>query len=259
LAYLAWDDRDVKKAVEYFAKAYALGDHSPELLWDYGRLAVGVKPLDSVRVLGELLKLEPDNLDARIELASAQAEARQPREALVTLSTIKQIDAEHGQPLFWAMARAQLQLGQLGEARASALRLQSVAVTKDYRDRAAEILAYLDQQERQARAPSGRGTAAAKPAAVKPAPSAQTSSLAEVQGRIVEMDCSGVPSVVVETNRGRKTYVLEPNRYSITGNLPPGQGMRCGPQDAPPPVRIRYDVLPADARGDGVVRELHFQ
>jgi len=251
LAYLALDGGDIKKALENFAKAYALGDHSPGLLWDYGRYAEGEKPEDSLRLLGELLKLEPDNLDARIELAYVQAFAGKPRESLATIGTIKQIDAEHGQKLFFAMARAQLQLGQAAEARASALRLQSVALTKDFRDRAAEILSYLDAQEQQARARSGRGAAApAKPTG---------NSLAEVQGRIVMMDCSGVPSVVVETSRGQKIYVLEPNRYAITGNLPPGQGMRCGPQDSPPAVSIRYEVLPADGRGDGAVRELHFQ
>ena len=253
LAYLAWKNQNVKQAIEYFAKAYALGDHSPELLWDYGRLALREKPQESVRVLGELLKLEPDNLNARIELASAQTSARQPREALVTLSTIKSIDAEHGQGLFYTMAVAQVQLGQFAEARASTTRLQSVALSKEYRDRAAELLTYLDEQER--RTPSGRAAAAAK----TPAAGAQTRSLTQVDGRIVEMNCDGMPSVVIETGRGRKTYVLEPSRYAVTGNVPGGQGLRCGPQDSPPLVRILYEVLPADARGDGAVRELRFQ
>ena len=246
LAYLALRDRDTKRALEYFSKAYSLGDRSPKLLWDYGRLAERERPQDSMRVLGDLVRIEPDNLDARIELASMQMNARLAREALATVKPIRQLDPERGQRLFSVMAAAQIQLGQLAEARASVTRLQSIASSQQFKDYAAELLRYLDQVERPA-----------QPAQRSAVP--QGAARAEVQGRIVAMECDEVPRMIVETNQGRKTFVVEPKRFVVTGKEPTAQGVACGPQRTPIPIRLRYEPVPAGVRGDGVVREVHFQ
>ena len=46
LGYLAWRGNQIAEAVEAFGKAYELGDRSPRLLWDYGRLAEREHPED---------------------------------------------------------------------------------------------------------------------------------------------------------------------------------------------------------------------
>lgn len=279
LGYLALRDRDTKQALEHFSKAYELGDHSPKLLWDYGRLAERERPQDSLRALSELVKLEPDNLDARIELGGVHMNARQAVEALETIKPVTKVTAQQAQRMFYIMAAAQLQLGDRAEARATATRLQSIALSQEYKDRAADMLRYLDQTDRLAQ--SGQRLAppqlsdpqavqssgeAGRPVTLRrredlgrPEP-AQAPTQTAVQGRIVTMECGEAPRMVVETEQGRKTFVArEPNRIVVTGQQPTTEGIRCGPQQTPIPVRILYDPMPAGAAGDGVVREMHFQ
>jgi hypothetical protein len=68
-----------------------------------------------------------------------------------------------------------------------------------------------------------------------------------------------MPAIVLQTSQGRYKLVLEPQRYAVTGKQPEGRGLQCGPQDVQPSVKVLFEVIPNDARGDGAVRELRFQ
>ena len=88
LGYLAWRRNQIAEAVEAFGKAYELGDHSPKLLWDFGRLAERERPDDAINALTDLVKQEPERLDVRMELAALNLNARRPGGALSILADV---------------------------------------------------------------------------------------------------------------------------------------------------------------------------
>jgi len=281
LGYLALQERNTKLAIEHFSKAYELGDHSPKLLWDYGRLAERERPQDSLRALSELVTLEPGNVDARLALASVQMNQRQAGPALTSLQPITSVSVAQAQWLFALSAAAQLQLGDRVGARKAAERLQEIATSEEFKQRAASLLGYLDRADLQAQA----GQAVAPPQFSNPSPpladgtderptlrrredvaeratssASQDATRLEAKGQIIQMDCGDQPRFAVETDQGRKTLVAaEPNRIVVSGNQPTTEGIRCGPQSSPVPVRIRFDPPPPGMEGDGVVREIHFE
>lgn len=278
LAYLAWRDQDQKQAVELFAKAYELGDHNPKLLWAFGRLAERDRPEDALRALEELVKLEPGNVDARIEVAAVQMNARQPAQALATLKPITNVTPQQAQRLFDIIASAQIQTGDRAGARATATRLASEAKDQRFKDRAAEMLRYLDQADsrqnvvpapqRAQTAPELQGAApeqrpglvarAPTPASPPPQPTVPAAERPSVQGRIVAMNCNETPTLIVETDQGNRTFALEPNKTVVLGAETGALNLRCGRLPTPMPVRIFYDPAPAGVAVAGVVREMHF-
>jgi tetratricopeptide (TPR) repeat protein len=143
LAYLAWRQQKMPEAVEDFAQAYTLGDHSSRLLWDYGRLAENGHAEDSVKVLTELLALEPDNIDARIELASGHMGARRPAQALVVLRPVDHVTPEQAPRFFYIMGFAQMQTGDLEAARVTAKKVAEYARTPQEHAQAEQLQNYL--------------------------------------------------------------------------------------------------------------------
>ncbi len=141
LAYLAWQREKMPEAVEDFAQAYALGDHSSRLLWDYGRLALNGHADDAVIVLSELVALEPENTDARIELASGHMGARHPVQALLALQSVTKVTPEQAPRLFYIMGFAQMQTNDLEGARATAKTLAQYARTPQERAQLEQYLA----------------------------------------------------------------------------------------------------------------------
>jgi hypothetical protein len=80
-----------------------------------------------------------------------------------------------------------------------------------------------------------------------------------VEGRIVAMECGETPTLILETEQGRKAFpFLQPNGIAMTGRLPL-EGLPCGLRKNPLSVRIGYDPMPEGVAGDGVVREIRFQ
>ena len=281
LGYLAWRAGDTKLALDQFAKAYELGDHSRKLLADYGRLAERDRPQEALRVLTELLRLQPDDLDSRIELAFAQMNASQAKEALVTIKDVTKVNVQQAQRLFYVVAEAQLRLGDRVEARTTATRLQQVASEQGYKDRAADMLRYLDRADLAAQAgqrlvappvadPDGLPAEEEAPRPVtllrredRARPGVDSAAVAAarpvVEGRLVIMECGEFPRMTLETDQGRKTFVaLDPNRIVVTGDQPTAQGIPCGAQQKPITIRIHYDAMPEGVAGDGVVREMNF-
>jgi Tfp pilus assembly protein PilF len=116
LAYLDWQEGKSSLATEGFSKAYALGDHSNRMLWDYGRLAQSSRPLESAKVLKELAVLEPNRVEVRIELAWSQYFAGQLNDASMTLHGITIETAEQAPRFFSALANVQLGLGDRAAA-----------------------------------------------------------------------------------------------------------------------------------------------
>jgi len=111
LAYLDLRERKTANAFDNFTHAYSLGSRTSRLLWDYGRMAQGSRPDDSVKALAELATMEPARVDVRIELAWSQYNAKKFDEALKTLNGITIENLDQAPRFFSALALTQLATG----------------------------------------------------------------------------------------------------------------------------------------------------
>ena len=93
LGYIAWNAGDSARAVKDFGAAFELGDRNPQMLWDYGRLAANPDPANATTALTALLELQPARVDVRLELAGIQLRGHKGKEALETLSAIRNATA----------------------------------------------------------------------------------------------------------------------------------------------------------------------
>jgi hypothetical protein len=249
LGYLAWHGRNNNEAVKDFGKAFELGDRDPMMLWDYGRMLRGRDQTEAIRVLSELVTLEPSRNDARMELAADQLTAKEPAAALETLRPVKKVTAEEAPRLFGIMAHAQLDLQQWKDAKDTAERLQKVARTDEDKFQAERILTYLGARETGAALPQMTDTG--RPMLQRREPVSLRKSIA---GSFVLFDCSGkAPRVVIETEEGKKVFLIDdPNKV-----LGATTELTCGPQNKD---RVRVDYDPADEKGvDGLVRGIRVE
>ena len=149
LGYIAWYGNDREVAAENFAKAYELGARSPKLLWDYGRVSEGISAQNAARAFSELLKLEPDNSEARLELAAMQMNLRQFAAALDTVRGLQSVSTnEQRDRALNIRANAAMQVGDRVEARKIAGELKRLTENPDFASRADAMLRYLDQTEK---------------------------------------------------------------------------------------------------------------
>lgn len=267
LGYIAWRERSQEEAVASFAQAYELGARSPKFLWDFGRLAQRSRPTEAAAAFTELLKLEPKNSDARLELAAMQLSQRQYAQALATVQGITSVtSAEQRDRTLFIRASAALQAGDRAEARKIAQELKRLTSAPEIADRANDMLRYLDQTEGQ------RTIVGQAPVIVPPEPvEARLASpvtrqdlemiLQDVRGSLAEMNCtSNPPSMVLETGGERMTFlVLAADRLIVTGRQPGKTQLSCGAQTPPIPVRLQFTVAPEDSSAAGVVRAVHFE
>lgn len=137
LGYLAWRAAEpgkplsppVRAEVEKeFGAAFALGDRSPALLWDYGRLVETSHPKDAADALQRLLMVEPGRPEAIIELASATLLEGQPEAARKVMDTLPgSITSAQAPRYYQVSASLYLRLGQNENARAFATKLLNAA------------------------------------------------------------------------------------------------------------------------------------
>ena len=258
LGYLFWSRDRRDDAAAEFGKAYDLGSRGPRLLWDYGRLA------ESRSALSELLKLEPDRLEVRLELAQAQLRANAPKDAAETLKPVKKVTPDDAPRLLSLVAVANYQSGDRLSARNAAEQLRKVARSAEDRNTADQIL-----------------NALAAPTAVAPAPNRKEEGPPRIvrrerpemtlevrterpqrpsfAGKFVELQCTEPAKIVLSTADGNKIILIDdPTRILIDGQNGQTMDLSCGAQK-PRSVRVEYDP-PGDRRGiDGLARAIHFE
>jgi Flp pilus assembly protein TadD len=264
LGYLAWHARQTDEAVKDFAKAFELGDREPRMLWDYGRLARGRDHPGAMRALSALLELEPDRLDARMELAAMQLISRQPSAALETLKPVKKVNKEEAPRFFTIVSHAYLDNGQLADAKLNAQQLAKFALTDEDKFQAKQLLDYLDTATKgpapvMARAPSTQDSPEEHPTLhrhslrqiVGEPPASDHKFLA---GSFAELDCSQTPpKIVIETAEGKKLFLIDDPNKIIGATIE----LQCGPQKK---TTVKVDYVPANQAGvEGLVRGLQFQ
>jgi tetratricopeptide (TPR) repeat protein len=271
LGYLSWREGHREEAVDVFDKAFDLGYRERGMLWDYGRMAEQSHPEDAARALGSLVEIQPDRVEARIELAAVQLRLKQPQAALATLRPATKVSAKDAPRLFRIMAYAQLDNNNREEARNAAKRLAETAQEQADKDEAQRLLNFLDSSSAVAIAPlvmpspgndsnSGppRMARAPKPVAApaQPLPPPRPS----IEGVFVQLNCSGAQATVVVEAGGKKRAFLidDPNKIIVPGQAGGFADLACGPQKRVS-VRIEYDPPSASLQGiDGLLRLIEF-
>jgi tetratricopeptide (TPR) repeat protein len=256
LGYLNWHENHAEQAREEFAKAFDLGGRSPRMLWDYGRLAFRDQKQASA-AFSELLKLEPERVDVRLELAAVQMNARQPREVLSTLAPVRKVTPDNATRLFRLMAYAQMQTGFTKEAKETAQRLLEVARTDQERSDAQRLLDALNRPNSRPIVVTDLGsneTLEAPPVLARRRPS--------MSGDFAAFDCSGPqPKLLLKTETGDKTFLVDdPNNIAIQGAGSGTTELECGPQKNARRVRVEYVAPNSPQTGiDGLLRALKFE
>ena len=271
LGYSLWSQGRDKDARDQFAKAYELGSRSPRLLWDYGRMEESHDQAAAIRALGELLALDPDRLEVRLELAAVQLRAHAAKDAIETLKPVKRVTPENAPRLLTMLAFANLETGDRVTARNAADQLKKVAQTPEQKDTAEKLLQAIE------------GPRAVTSASAPVAPSSKASptdgrpriqrrerapgtfevrtnvvKLPSFSGKFVELQCTEPAKMIIDTAEGRKTVMIDdPGMLLVNGHNGEKMDLTCGRQKAKP-VRIEY--APPTREGiDGLVRAIYFE
>lgn len=275
LAYLAWRQKDNSEASGLFRKAIELGDRTPKVMLDFGRIANGSDLPLAAQVLDELAAKQPARVDVRIELASIYMRSRDAASALKALAPVKRVSPDQAPRFFELVAHAKLQTGDILGARESSERFTEYAKDEDMKWRAQRLRHSLDVATRQAIAdepvskasltdPMFEAPPAIRRVEPKPDPPAPPTpppvTRPSVQGRFTSVDCSRPrPVLTVETVGKRHLLVLdEPDSTQLVGTGMGQLELTCGPQK-PRNIRVEYvthDTMPPGATG--MVRLIEF-
>lgn len=279
LGYIEWRQHDSEAARNHFAKAYDLGSRSPRMLWDYGRMTASADAPKSIQALSELLKLDANRLEVRLELASVQLRSHAATDALQTLEPVKKVTPEDAPKLLSIIAYASLETGDRAKARTAATQWKSVAKSGEDQDRANQMISYLDgsaMREARASEPVVRSSnPAAAPASTSTAPPVlkrrdapettfveQSAAVnrASFIGNFVELQCQQNPRIVVQTAQGKKVVMIDnPGLLMVNGKNGEKMDLTCGAQK-PRQVRLEYDPPGSNHPGvDGLARAIHFE
>jgi hypothetical protein len=146
LGYLLWQGgEDPPEVQREFAKAYALGDRSPKLLWDYGRMIEASQPKESSEVFRQLQALQPDRGEVSIELASTLLADGQPVEAARILTSLPRVLDSGDAPRYFSVAAfVALSLGDNDQVRVLAGKLMNAPRSSSaHKQVAQQLLNYL--------------------------------------------------------------------------------------------------------------------
>ncbi len=147
LAYLAWEQGQLREAKQHFDAALRKGSKSPELLYNYSGLlhVLGAPPEEIMKVLEQALALKADYPEARFRLGMEAA--RQGRCAVVieTLTAMKTVGPDHAFLVFSAESFCYWRLGNPGEARRLAEMAKQYAKSPEESQRAQNLLDQINR------------------------------------------------------------------------------------------------------------------
>jgi Tfp pilus assembly protein PilF len=270
--YLALRKGDPGAAQDDFAKAFDLGDRTPRLLWDYGRMVERDDAPLAMEVFRELLLRESNRVDTRLELAALQLASKQAEAALVTLAYVQKVTPADAPRLFHIMAVARLLRGEREEARNAAERWAKFAKTTEDKAESERFITYLKENRPEAAKPEDalasdtpgigdRPTLRRRETAVEQAPQVERAAeRPSVTGAFVELNCIGKQAkVVIETGGVKRTFLVEdPVKITVIRKNSDAADLICGRQK-PVKVRVEYDPPPAGGGVDGLLRLIYFE
>jgi tetratricopeptide (TPR) repeat protein len=244
LGYLALEVDDKAAARQYLEKAFFEGDADPQMCFELAMLDRGAAqpPEKGIAALERALKGKPGFTDALIQMGILRISARQYDKALEALTSIPKISPQRAAEVFWAIAYAYFETGDLEKARANALTAKRWSKDAKLTAGLDELLAMTDARSKSPYAPR---------------PGEKTE---RVEGVLKGVDCSS----------GRPVLVLAEGERTLAFILPDGKSVEfvhdgaltlqfnCG---ALPPLRMTLDYAPGSVVKEGsagVIRRMQF-
>lgn len=255
-------NKDPALTIDDFSKAASMGSRNARMYRDLAYLlrsrgAEG-RPA-AIEALRKSLEIEPDYLDARINIASLHLEDNQYGEAFSQLARVTRVTSERAWWYFRALAYCQLKLNAPVEARKAALRAQEFADSEIRRNDIARLLRYMDDLQRnpsvraaepkavldpdsevdrptlrrnEARPPAEAGVPAAPPG----------EKLSYVKGRLELLECRDPRALLYIRDASGAKLTLEiqdPSKVQVEARGSGAVELNCGPQSAAVTVAYR--------------------
>jgi tetratricopeptide (TPR) repeat protein len=293
--YLEWQAGHQESARQEFAQAYQAGTKSPQMCFDYAMLTwqANSRPKDAIPMLRRAIELQPDYVDARLQLGLALASTQDYSEAIDQLRQVKHVTPEQAPSYFLALGYSYLATSHSDDARANAEAAKKHAKSTADIDQTDRLFRLLDAA---AKKPAVVAVITGPPAA--PAPSTASSldvaptndsgpptlqrrpeaamdvhesaprnpfiqkddQISRVEATAQRLDCAG-KSAELHVRVGRASMVFEipdPEKVLIRHGDEAHHDFSCGAQQ-PYPITVIYAAKPDPKKGSaGIVRELDF-
>ncbi|HYO84193.1 MAG TPA: tetratricopeptide repeat protein [Bryobacteraceae bacterium] len=272
LGHGAWRQGDLKSAREHFRRAIEQEPPAWNLYWDYARVAANDRDQapEVISALHRSLRLNGNNLDARLMLGWKFYETQRHKDAFEAFATIRNIDGERAPRLFLGIAYAATELQNWQEARSAAEKARKFS--REFGDISAanNVLEYLDRREQALKRADATQTAESfAPMPTPPAaPSDEVASLkrpgeetVELRGILQQVHCDGTSARLELKSGQRQTVLLIDNPDTVIYRNAPGNAvnMTCGVQPAGRIIVVEYVERDDPAtKTSGIVRAIEF-
>jgi tetratricopeptide (TPR) repeat protein len=256
----AWARRDREAARTSLLRATELEAPDWRTWWTCARVLQGdsEKQQQLITVLRGALRRNSALTDARLMLGSELYRAKQYKDALDVLGTIRNITPDRAPSLFLTIAYSAMHLGLDEEARKAAEQARKHSKEMVDVSAAEQVFRYLDAKQQVAQsAPVIEGrpprpVQVRAPAETAPEPEApKPPVLMSLRGALEHVDCKGEQALLRVRSGGAVTLFLIPRPDAVTIKNAPGTSvnLNCGPQTKPAPISIEYTDRADKARG----------
>lgn len=256
----AWARRDLATARTSLLRATELDAPDWRIWWTCARLLQGdsERRQQLITVLRGTLRRNGALTDARLMLGAELYTAKQYKDALDVLGTIRNITPDRAPRLFLTIAYSAMHLGMDGEARKAAEQARKHSKEAVDISAAEQVFRYLDAKEQvaastpviEARPP--RPVEVRAPAETAPEPqAAKPPVLMSLRGALEHVDCKGEQALLRVRSGAAVTLFLIPRPDAVTIKNAPGTSvnLNCGPQTKPAPISIEYTNRADKAHG----------
>jgi Flp pilus assembly protein TadD len=147
LGYLAIRQNRPEEARAHFRKAVERHSTSPEVIFYLAHLehAAGNSGPEIVKLLEQVIELEPTHYNARLELGMVATKGNQFELAISTLAKLGTVRPEHAYVVTYTMAYCFVQLHKTIEARAYGEKARQLASNNKEQEQAERLLSYLER------------------------------------------------------------------------------------------------------------------
>ena len=234
LAVIAMRDHDPESARLHFEKAIELGDHGASTYFEYAMLLrdTGANPELVTQFLEKAVAANPNHAEAHFLLGIRASDAERYSDAITHLR--RAVEVLPRQAYFWqALSFASYKLGNLGDARAEALRALNCASTDHELDMARAALKLTEEP--------ARSPATSRKGVVTPDGWNNPKGDRSVSGTLAQVDCEkdGARLHVLTDGGLLILRVVNPEKVTIRGG-PARTTLACGPQKDVV-VTVEYD------------------
>jgi tetratricopeptide (TPR) repeat protein len=242
--YLALLQKDVPLALASLRKAYEAGGQDPRLCVALAQMETGKQPpARIIPLLERALKVKPDYMEALLQLGGLRVADRQFEAGINTLMSIQNIAPERAPGVFYALAYAYLETGDLERAR------QNIETAKKW------VRAPEESQRLQML------TNLLEARAKLPMPPRPGEKRLAAEGLVQGVEC-GAGGNRMRLQAGERSLVFvvpDPKAIEFTSRSGPTLQIHCGPQQKPFHVRIEYAPSSVMEQGSaGVIRRLDY-